>query len=76
MNVVKVKRDKFQYRKKSRPASRVAKCVHLRGPQMNPPQGPGLAKAHFQGSYLLCEFFCYEVVTYHFRNFSASPKII
>ena len=57
MNVVKVKRDKFQYRKKSRPASRVAKCVHLRGPQMNPPQGPVWQKPISKDPIFFVSFF-------------------
>ena len=39
-------------------------------------QVPDLAKVNFRGSYLLCEFVCYEVATYHFGNLSTSPTTI
>ena len=39
-------------------------------------QGPGLAKALFQGSYLLCDFLYYGAVKYHFGNLATSPTTI
>ena len=38
--------------------------------------GPDVAKAYFQGSYLLFVFLHYEVVRYHFRNLSTNPTTI
>ena len=41
-----------------------------------PPPEPDMEKAHFQGPKLVCEFWCYDVMTYHFGNLLTSTTVV